>query len=62
MEQRLVALGERIRSADPRGVLARGYALVTDACGVVVKSAAALPSGTRFRVLFADGTVEAVVQ
>ena len=61
MEQRLVALGERIRSADPRGVLARGYALVTDACGVVVKSAAALPAGTRFRVLFADGTVEAVV-
>ena len=62
MEQRLVALGERIRAADPRNVLSRGYALVTDAAGVVVKSAAALPSGTKFKVLFADGTVEAVVR
>ena len=62
MEQRVLALGERIRAADPRGVLARGYALVTDAQGVVVKSASALPSGSRFRVMFADGTVEAVAE
>ena len=62
MEQRLVALGDRIRGADPRGVLARGYALVTDGRGVVVKSAAALPPGTEFKVMFADGTVEAVVK
>ena len=62
MEQRLVALGERIRGADPRGVLARGYTLVTDARGVVVKSAAALPPGTTIRVMFADGTVEAVTK
>ena len=62
MEQRLVALGDRIRGADPRGVLARGYALVTDARGVVVKSAGALPPGTVFKVMFADGTVEAVVK
>ena len=60
MEQRVAALGERIRGADPRQVLARGYTLVTDAHGVVVKSAAALPPGTKFKVLFADGTVEAV--
>ena len=62
MEQKVLALGERIRAADPRGVLARGYTLVTDAAGVVVKSAAALPPGTRFKVLFSDGTVEAIVQ
>jgi len=62
MEQRLVALGDRIRGADPRGVLARGYALVTDSRGVVVKSAAALPPGTSFKVMFADGTVEAVTK
>ena len=62
MEQRLVALGDRIRGADPRGVLARGYALVTDARGVVVKSAGALPPGTSFKVMFADGTVEAVTK
>ena len=62
MEQRLVALGDRIRGADPRGVLARGYALVTDARGVVVKSAGALPPGTSFKVMFADGTIEAVTK
>ncbi|MCR5351577.1 MAG: exodeoxyribonuclease VII large subunit [Bacteroidales bacterium] len=62
MEQRLVALGERIHGADPRGVLARGYTLVTDARGVVVKSAQALPPGTTFRLMFADGTVEAVTK
>ncbi len=60
MEQRVLALGERIRAADPRGVLARGYTLVTDAGGVVVKSARQLPPGTKFKVMFADGTVEAV--
>ena len=62
MEQRVEALGERIRRADPRGVLARGYTLVTDSRGVVVKSARDLPAGTAFRVMFADGTVEAVVR
>ncbi len=62
MEQQLAALGERIRRADPRGVLSRGYTLVTDARGVVVKSATALPPGTHFRLLFADGTVEAVAE
>ncbi|MBQ9450452.1 MAG: exodeoxyribonuclease VII large subunit [Bacteroidales bacterium] len=62
METRVAALGERIRGADPRSVLSRGYALVTDARGVVVKSAAALPAGVRFRILFGDGTVEAVAQ
>ena len=61
MEQRVLALGERIRAADPRGVLARGYTLVTDAQGVVVKSARQLQEGRRFRVLFADGAVDAIV-
>ena len=62
MEQRLAALGERIRGADPRSVLSRGDTLVTDARGVVVKSARDLPAGARFKVLFSDGTVEAVAQ
>ena len=62
MELRVAALGERICAADPRSVLSRGYTLVTDVRGVVVKSARELPAGTRFKLLFADGTVEAVVQ
>ena len=61
MEQRLAALGDRIRGADPRNVLARGYALVVDARGVVVKSARQLPAGAKFKVMFADGAVEAIV-
>ena len=62
MEMRAEALWERIRAADPRRVLSRGYTLVTDARGVVVKSARQLPPGTRFRLLFADGTVEAITE
>ena len=60
LELRLEALGERIRGADPRNVLSRGYTLVTDARGVVLKSARQLPEGAHFKVLFADGGVEAV--
>ncbi len=59
MESRLDAMHERIRRADPRNVLSRGYTLVVDAQGVVIKSARRLPSGTKFKVLFADGTVTA---
>jgi exodeoxyribonuclease VII large subunit len=62
MEQRLAALGDRIRGADPRNVLSRGYTLVTDAKGVVVKSARQLPAGTEFKLMFSDGTIEAVVK
>ena len=59
MESRLDALRERIRRADPRSVLSRGYTLVVDAQGVVIKSARQLPPGTKFKVLFADGTITA---
>ena len=62
MESRLDALGERIRRADPRNVLSRGYTLVVDAHGVVIKSAAALPAGSEFRLLFSDGVVDAVAR
>jgi exodeoxyribonuclease VII large subunit len=62
MEQRLAALGDRIRGADPRNVLSRGYTLVTDAKGVVVKSARQLPAGMEFKLMFSDGTIEAVVK
>ncbi|MCR4860197.1 MAG: exodeoxyribonuclease VII large subunit [Bacteroidales bacterium] len=62
MELRAESLGQRIRAADPRNVLSRGYALVTDGQGIVVKSAAQLPRDTRFKVLFADGSIDAVVQ
>lgn len=61
MDMRLQNLLTRIISADPRNILKRGYVLVTGGNGVVVKSASALSSGDRMRVMFADGEVEAQV-
>ncbi len=57
---RLDLLLERIVGADPRRALGRGFALVTDEKGVVIRSAAAIAPGSRLRLVFADGTVEAV--
>ena len=62
MESRLDALGERIRRADPRNILSRGYSLITDTKGIVLKSARQLPPGTKLKIMFADGTVDAVAQ
>ena len=61
MDAALDLLAGRIRSADPRNVLARGYTLVADASGHVLKSADSLRSGDRIRVLFGDGSREAEV-
>ncbi len=54
-------LAARIRSADPRAVLSRGYALVTDGRGVVLKSAGGIARGERIAVLFEDGKINATV-
>ncbi len=61
MEAKVDLLESRIASADPRSVIRRGYSLVTDGGGVVVKSAAKLSEGDRISVYFADGTISAKV-
>jgi exodeoxyribonuclease VII large subunit len=61
MESRVELLLARIRAADPRGILERGYTLATDERGVVLKSAAGLAQGDRLRVLFRDGTLNCTV-
>ena len=61
MESALALLEQRIKAADPRNILSRGYSLVTDDKGVVLSSAAGLRSGQRLRILFADGSVSAEV-
>jgi exodeoxyribonuclease VII large subunit len=61
MESALALLEQRIKAADPRSILSRGYSLVTDEGGVVVNSAAGLRPGQRLRILFADGTVDAQI-
>lgn len=55
---RLEGLAGRLQAADPRAVLARGYALVTDASGHPVTSAAAVRPAARLRLEFADGAVQ----
>lgn len=54
---RLDGLAARLASVSPEAVLARGYALVSDAAGHPVTSAAAVKPGARLAVRFADGTV-----
>ena len=61
LESRLDLLAQRIRGADPRTVLSRGYTLVTDPRGVVLKKAASLKKGDRLRVLFEDGRLDCTV-
>ena len=55
-------IASRIRSADPRNLLSRGYTLVTDSAGRVLKSASSVKAGDGIRVLFADGALEAEVK
>ena len=58
MVARLEGLGGRLEAANPRAVLARGYALVTDPAGHPVTSAAGVRPAARLRLEFADGTVD----
>lgn len=62
MESDLATVEARISTADPRNLLSRGYTLVTDAAGVLVKSSAELKTSDRIKVLFKDGTIEAEVK
>ena len=54
-------LERRIKDADPRKVLQRGYTLVVDSEGKVLKSASQAQPGDRIKVMFADGTIEMTV-
>lgn len=61
IESKMEMLALRIRTADPRSILRRGYALVVDADGKPRKSAANFREGDRMSVMFSDGTVNAEV-
>lgn len=62
MESRLQTLETRIRSADPRNILQRGYVLALDRSGVPFKRAAGRKEGDRISLMFADGTLECEVE
>lgn len=61
-ESYLDRMAERLRAADPRSVLARGYALVSDASGIVRASAAGFSQGDALDVTFPDGKVQCIVK
>lgn len=46
---------------NPRLVLARGYAIVLDNAGAIVRNAAAAPAGASVKLLFAEDSVKATV-
>ena len=58
MGSRVDMLESRIAGADPRRILSRGYALVVDDGGVVMKNAAGHSAGDNVKVMFADGTLD----
>jgi exodeoxyribonuclease VII large subunit len=60
--QRLDSLAARLALLDPRQVLARGYAWLTDAQGAAVPSVASLKEGDTISATLADGDVRATVR
>lgn len=56
-EQRLHVLEEKIRTLNPLAVLERGYAVVYDESGGILRDASALAPGDRFTVRLAEGTM-----
>ena len=61
MESNLNVLQARIMGADPRRILERGYTLVLDGDGRVMKGAAGSSKDDRLTVMFADGTLDCTV-
>ena len=62
ISSRVELLGSRIHAADPRGILSRGYALVSDEGGVVLKGTERVNIGDKVDIMFANGTLSCLVQ
>ncbi len=60
--RRLESLTARLRALDPRQVLARGYAWLSDDAGHAVTSSAALSPGMSVHVALADGDADLTVR
>lgn len=62
MESRVQILETRIRSADPRNILRRGYVLVLDREGRVARNASGMKPGDKVSLMYHDGTLECDVR
>ena len=60
--QRLLAEAKLLASLSYRGVLARGFALVSNAAGELVRSAGGVSAGEKLTLEFADGRVDACAE
>ncbi|MBQ7194430.1 MAG: exodeoxyribonuclease VII large subunit [Bacteroidales bacterium] len=58
MLSRVELLSSRILSADPRNILARGFALAVDSRGVVMKNASGIDPGDDIKVMFSDAELD----
>jgi exodeoxyribonuclease VII large subunit len=55
----LEGFAARLESVSHKAVQARGYAMVFDAKGQALTSAASVPAGAELRISFTDGEVRA---
>lgn len=62
LESALNLLQARISAGDPRKILERGFALVVDGSGVVVKGATGRRPGDKVSVMFEDGRIDCRVE
>ena len=62
LSSRVDLLEARIKAADPRAILKRGYVLAADAQGRVLKSAGGAAPGDRIALMFSDGTLDCEVE
>ena len=62
MENRLQSLETRIKAADPRNILRRGYVLAVDSSGVPFKRVAGKAAGDMVSLMFADGVLRCEVK
>ena len=62
IEASLRLLEARICAADPRKILERGYALAVDGEGRVMKGAEGRSPGDRMSLMFADGTLDCLIE
>ncbi len=58
LRERLAAKSAALHAASPQAILERGYALVTDADGNVVRQADAVETGDKLRVRLAEGEID----
>ena len=62
MEASLRLLEARVSSADPRRIMERGYALAVDDDGRVMKGTQGRRPGDRMSLMFADGTLDCLIE